>query len=335
MPGSRRPISVRRQGRADDEARQITEQMNGSDDEAEGSADDGSRESRRGSTRERSGKRSAERKAGKGPVTATAMPASTMLIVQALRAGYGKGQVLDGLDLSVGEGEIVGLLGRNGAGRSTTVRAIMGLVAGQGSVRFRGVELLGLRPFEIARAGIAYVPEDRQVFPSLTVEQNLRLGERRRERRSENPDERRNDRWEEQRDGKREPPASRPPAWRIDDIYAIFPQLAERRRTAAGVLSGGEQQMLTLGRSLLGNPALMLIDEPTEGLAPRLVEAVAGFLQRLKASGVSVLLIEQKLTIALEISQRVYVMGHGRVVFEGSPAALVAAPGIRHDWLEV
>lgn len=234
-----------------------------------------------------------------------------MLAVSALCAGYGKSRVVDGLDLSIGEGEIVSLLGRNGVGRSTAARAIMGLVAGSGSVRLRGVELLGRRPFEIARAGIGYVPEHRDAFPTLTVEQNLRLGE------------------------KAGPPGSSSPTWCLDDIYAMFPRLADRRRTLAGVLSGGEQQMLTLGRSLLGNPLLMLIDEPTEGLAPRLVETVAHFLQRLKAGGVSVLLIEQKLTIALDISQRVYVLGHGRAVFEGTPAALAAAPAIRRDWLEV
>lgn len=234
-----------------------------------------------------------------------------MLAVRALRAGYGQSLVLDGLDLDVGEGEIVSLLGRNGVGRSTTARAIMGLAQGRGSVRLRGVELLGRRPFEIARAGIGYVPENREVFPTLTVEQNLRLGE------------------------KAGPAGSTAPPWCLDDVYTMFPQLAERRRTAAGVLSGGEQQMLALGRSLLGHPLLMVIDEPTEGLAPRLVELVAAFLLRLKAGGVSVLLIEQKLTIAMDISERVCVLGHGRAVFEGTPAALAADPSIRRDWLEV
>ncbi len=239
------------------------------------------------------------------------MSREPLLAVTGLCAGYGKSRVLDGLDLNVGDGEIVSLLGRNGVGRSTTARAIMGLVAGSGSVRLRGVELLGRRPFEIARAGIAYVPENRDAFPTLTVEQNLRLGE------------------------KPGPPGSRAPTWRREDVYAIFPRLAERRRSNAGVLSGGEQQMLTLGRSLLGNPLLMVIDEPTEGLAPQLVEAVASFLQHLKTGGVSVLLIEQKLTIAMAISQRVYVLGHGRAVFEGRPAELTAAPAVRRNWLEV
>jgi branched-chain amino acid transport system ATP-binding protein len=212
--------------------------------------------------------------------------------------------------MSIRKGEIVSLLGRNGVGRSTTARAIIGLVNCTGSVRFRGEEMVGRKAFEIANQGIGYVPESRDIFPTLTVEQNLLLGQK---------------------------PARHAAgdAWQLDDMYRMFPRLKERQHTQAGVLSGGEQQMLTLCRSLLGNPEMIMIDEPTEGLAPKIVELVARYLQELKARGVSVLLIEQKLAIALEISQRVYVMGHGAIVFEGTPAQLAEATAIRRDWLEV
>lgn len=231
-----------------------------------------------------------------------------MLKLDNLHAFYGKSHVLHGVTLDVQPGEIVSLLGRNGSGRSTTVKAIMGLVDGKGSVRWRERELLGLKAFEIAHAGIGYVPENRDIFPKLTVHQNLMLGEKRRK-------------------GK--------PRWSYDDMYAMFPRLKERQHTEAGVLSGGEQQMLTLCRTLMGDPDLIMIDEPTEGLAPKIVEQVAQYLGELKRRGVSVLLVEQKLTIALEISQRCYVMGHGRIVFEGSPADLRCNAYIRKEWLEV
>jgi branched-chain amino acid transport system ATP-binding protein len=231
-----------------------------------------------------------------------------MLKVQGLHAYYGKSHVLHGVDLGVGEGEIVALLGRNGSGRSTTIRTIMGLVHGEGSVRFRDREILGTRTFDIAHLGLGYVPENRDIFPKLTVEQNLMLGEKRGKAR---------------------------PRWSFDDMYRLFPRLKEREHTEAGVLSGGEQQMLTLCRTLMGDPDLIMIDEPTEGLAPKIVELVAGFLKALKDRGVSVLLVEQKLTIALEISERCYVMGHGAIVFEGTPDALRANAEIRKEWLEV
>jgi len=231
-----------------------------------------------------------------------------MLKVQGLHAYYGKSHVLHGVDLGVGEGEIVALLGRNGSGRSTTIRTIMGLVHGEGSVRFRDREILGTRTFDIAHLGLGYVPENRDIFPKLTVEQNLMLGEKRGKTR---------------------------PRWTFDDMYRLFPRLKEREHTEAGVLSGGEQQMLTLCRTLMGDPDLIMIDEPTEGLAPKIVELVAGFLKALKDRGVSVLLVEQKLTIALEISERCYVMGHGAIVFEGTPDALRANAEIRKEWLEV
>ena len=231
-----------------------------------------------------------------------------MLQLQGLHAYYGKSHILHGVDMRIGEGEIVSLLGRNGSGRSTTVKTIMGLVHGEGSVKFRDTEILGHHAFDIAHRGIGYVPENRDIFPKLTVHQNLQLGEKR---------------------GKTQP------RWSFDDMYKMFPRLKEREHTEAGVLSGGEQQMLTLCRTLMGDPDLIMIDEPTEGLAPKIVELVAEYLQELRRRGVSVLLVEQKLTIALQISERCYVMGHGSIVFEGSPAALRADAYIRKEWLEV
>ncbi len=232
---------------------------------------------------------------------------SALLEIKDLNAYYGKSHVLHGVDLVVNQGEIVSLLGRNGVGRSTTVKATMGQVNATGSIRFKGEELIGLKAFQIAHKGLGYVPENRDIFPTLTVEQNLILGEK---------------------SGKKS-------RWALADMYKMFPRLKERQHTAAGVLSGGEQQMLTLCRTLMGDPDLIMIDEPTEGLAPKIVELVAEYLKELKNRGISVLLVEQKLAIALEISQRLYVMGHGTIVFEGSPADLKANENIRKEWLEV
>ncbi len=211
-----------------------------------------------------------------------------MLEVSDLHAFYGKSHILQGVDLKIGEGEIVSLLGRNGVGRSTTCKAVMGLVPPQGRVVFKGRNLAGQRPDQIAHAGIGYVPEDRQIFPGLTVKQNLELGLKR---------------------------ANRFGRWNFDDMFALFPNLGERRDNAAGVLSGGEQQMLTMCRTLMGDPDLVIIDEPTEGLAPKLVEQVGVLLDEIAKRGVAILLVEQKLTIALKISTRLYVMGHGHIVF--------------------
>ena len=231
-----------------------------------------------------------------------------MLEVRNLNAFYGKSHILQGVDMSIGDGEIVSLLGRNGVGRSTTCKAIMGLVAPHGEITFKGQVIAGMRPDQIAHAGIGYVPEDRQVFPGLTVRQNLELGM------------------------KRTGVFGR---WNFEDMFKLFPNLGERRDNPAGVLSGGEQQMLTMCRTLMGDPDLVIIDEPTEGLAPKLVEQVGQLLDEIARRGVSILLVEQKLTIALKISKRLYVMGHGRIVFEGDPAALAANEGIRKEWLEV
>jgi branched-chain amino acid transport system ATP-binding protein len=231
-----------------------------------------------------------------------------MLQLKDVHAYYGKSHVLHGVNFQVQSGEIVALLGRNGSGRSTTVKTIMGLVEGTGSVRWRDGEILGRKAFEVAHAGIGYVPENRDIFPTLTVHQNLMLGEKR---------------------------GQSKPRWSFDDMYALFPRLKERQHTEAGVLSGGEQQMLTLCRTLMGDPELIMIDEPTEGLAPKIVEQVAEYLRELKRRGMSVLLVEQKLTIALEVADRCLVMGHGQIVFEGTPAELRANTEIRKEWLEV
>jgi branched-chain amino acid transport system ATP-binding protein len=216
--------------------------------------------------------------------------------------------VLQGVDLSVGQGEIVSLLGRNGVGRSTTVKTIMGQVEHTGDVNFKGQSLLGLESHDIARKGLGYVPENRDIFPTLTVRQNLLLGRK---------------------------PGQKESRWSEEDMYDLFPRLKERLNAPAGVLSGGEQQMLTLCRTLMGNPDLIMIDEPTEGLAPKIVEQMATLFGEISSRGVSILLVEQKLTIALRISQRLYVMGHGQIVFEGTPADLQADETVRKEWLEV
>jgi branched-chain amino acid transport system ATP-binding protein len=231
-----------------------------------------------------------------------------MLELAGLHAYYGKSHILQGVDLSVAEGEIVSLVGRNGVGRSTTCKAIMGLVPAEGSIRYRDRQLVGLRTDQIAHLGLGYVPEDRQIFPTLTVRQNLELGLKR---------------------------AGKFGRWSFDDMFELFPNLRERQHNLAGVLSGGEQQMLTMCRSLMGDPDLVIIDEPTEGLAPKLVEQVARLLDEIARRGIAVLLVEQKLTIALTISRRLYVMGHGQIVFEGTPAEFAATDTVRRQWLEV
>ena len=234
----------------------------------------------------------------------------SLLQVKGLHAHYGKSHILHGIDMDVPESAIVSLLGRNGSGRSTLLKAIMGLVPPTaGTVELDGEALTGERPYSICRRGIGYVPEERLVFPNLTVDENLTMGVQK--------------------------GASGAHHWRVEEMYDYFPRLKERRGIRAGYLSGGEQQMLTIFRSLLGNPRVLLIDEPTEGLAPRIVEVVMEVILDIGRRGVSVVLVEQKLTIALKVAQQVMVMGHGELVFRGTPAELEAAPEVRRNWLEV
>ncbi len=231
-----------------------------------------------------------------------------MLEVEGLHAYYGKSHILQGVDFHVRQGEIVALLGRNGAGRSTTIKTLMGEVPPHGAIRFKGARIDGLKPHEIARRGLGYVPENRDIFPALTVRENLLLGSK---------------------------SARAKGRWSIEQFFALFPMLAARADTHGGVLSGGEQQMLAICRTLMGDPDLVMIDEPTEGLAPHVVEVVRSLLEDIAQRGVAILLIEQRLKIALAISHRLYVMGHGRIVFEGSSDELRRNDAVRREWLEV
>lgn len=231
-----------------------------------------------------------------------------MLSVHGLHAYYGKSHVLRGVNLEICEGEVVALLGRNGVGRSTTVKAIMGEVEPEGEIRFRGARIDGLRSHEIALRGLGYVPESRDIFPMMTVRQNLILGIKE---------------------------MKNPGRWTIEQMLEMFPNLGTRADTAAGVLSGGEKQMLTICRTLMGDPQLIMIDEPTEGLAPLIVHQVGELIAEIARAGVSILLVEQKLSIALKIAARVYVMGHGEIVYSGTPADFATRNDIRKEWLEV
>ena len=231
-----------------------------------------------------------------------------MLEVKDLHAYYDRSHILQGVNLTVGNGEIVSLLGRNGVGRSTTCKTIMGLVPPRGSIMFQGEEIAGMKSHVIARKGIGFVPEDRWIFPSLTVLQNLQLGQKGRKDKGR---------------------------WSIEDIFELFPRLGERSNVHGGLISGGEQQMLTMGRTLMGDPDFIMIDEPTEGLAPKLVAQVGRLIEEISQRGVAVLLVEQKLSIALKISQRLYIMGHGKIVFEGTPEDLKEDQTIKKEWLEV
>ena len=233
-----------------------------------------------------------------------------MLEVTDLNAYYGKSHILRGVNLKIENGEIVSLLGRNGVGRSTTCKAIMGEVEPIGSVKFNGTELAGKKAFEIANAGLGYVPENRDIFPGLTTRQNLELGTKSRQDMAKS-------------------------RWSIEDMFNLFENLKNRADVEASFLSGGEQQMLTMCRTLMGDPEVIMIDEPTEGLSPQMTTRVADLLNEISSRGVSILLVEQKLSIAMKISHRVYVMGHGQIVFEGTPAELEKRDDIRKEWLEV
>lgn len=231
-----------------------------------------------------------------------------LLSIQNLCAGYGQSRVLQGVNLQIAPGELVALLGRNGSGRSTLARAVMGLVLAQGRITWGDRDVLGMKTFEIARLGIGYVPEHRDVFADLTVTQNLKLGIK---------------------------PGAKPARWSIDDIFTLFPQLKVRAGIRAGVLSGGEQQMLSLCRTLMGDPTLIIVDEPTEGLAPQLVETVANFLKTLRSQGIAILLIEQKLRLALSVAERCVVMGRGQIIFDGRPDELRQNRSLHQEWLQV
>ncbi len=231
-----------------------------------------------------------------------------MLKVSNLHAFYGKSHILRGINLTVDKGEIIALLGRNGVGRSTLVKSIMGLVPTTGSILFKDKEIVGNSTHDIALKGIGYVPENRDVFSTLTVKENLLLGVKDKNVKAE---------------------------WTVEEMFSLFPNLKERADVIASAISGGEQQMLTMCRCLMGNPEFMMIDEPTEGLSPQMVETVAELLKKIASKGIAILLVEQKLTIALKLARRVYLMGHGEIVFEGTPKELEKNTSIRKEWLEV
>lgn len=231
-----------------------------------------------------------------------------MLKVTDLHAYYGKSHILRGVNLSINRGEIIALLGRNGVGRSTLVKSIMGLVPITGSILYKDNEIVGNATHDIALKGIGYVPENRDVFPTLTVKENLLLGVKDKNAKAD---------------------------WSVEEMFSLFPNLEKRADVNASSLSGGEQQMLTICRCLMGNPEFMMIDEPTEGLSPQMVETVAELLKKIASKGISILLVEQKLTIALRLAGRVYLMGHGEMVFEGTPKELEENKDIRKEWLEV
>ena len=232
-----------------------------------------------------------------------------MLILENIHTYYGKSHILQGVSLTVGEGEVVSLLGRNGVGKTTTLRTVMGLTPPtEGSIRFRKEEITGLKPYQIAKKGIGLIPEERWIFPTLTVEQNLQIGKK-------------NGMFERKE-------------WTFETCYATFPALERRRNTKAGALSGGEKQMLTIARTLMGNPDLILVDEPTEGLAPKIVETVRQVLQAIREKGITILLVEQKLTIALLLSDRIYVMSKGTIQWEGTPDRFVEDEEVLRRYLE-
>lgn len=233
-----------------------------------------------------------------------------MLRVDGLHTYYGRAHILADVSLDAAKGEIVVLLGRNGAGKSTTLKSIMGLVpAAQGTIRFLDRDIAGAPPHEIARLGLGYVPEDRRIFTELTVMENLEVG--------------------------RQPARDDAPVWTPEKLFAIFPNLAEMRNRPGGKMSGGEQQMLTIARTLMGNPRAILLDEPSEGLAPVIVEQMARTIKALKAEGLTVVLSEQNLHFATMVADRAYIVEKGRIRYSGTMAALAADEAIRLQYLSV
>jgi branched-chain amino acid transport system ATP-binding protein len=238
------------------------------------------------------------------------MNPEALLQVDRLNAWYGRAQILFDVVLEVGRGEVVALMGRNGAGKSTTLKAIMGLVERtDGAVSFRGQSLHRLQPFEIARLGLGYVPEDRRIFSELTVVENLEVGRR--------------------------PPRDGAPVWTHDKLCRLFPNLGEMPQRPGGRMSGGEQQMLTVARTLMGNPDLVLLDEPSEGIAPKIVEDMANMILELKREGLSVVLSEQNLHFAELVSDRTYVIEKGHVRFQGTMAELASNEEVKREYLSV
>jgi branched-chain amino acid transport system ATP-binding protein len=237
-----------------------------------------------------------------------------LLEVHDLNTYYGTSHVLQGISLSVAQGELIALLGRNGMGKSTTLKSIMGLVKPKsGSVIFDGRDITGYPPYKVARVGIGYVPEERRIFPNLSVLDNLDIGVK---------------------GGKIADP-NNPNTWTVDRIFRHFPMLQKRAQQQGRLLSGGEQQMLTIGRSLMGNPELLLVDEPTEGLAPLLVKEVRDILEEINKAGVSILLVEHNIKVAISLANRVYLMGKAHIGFAGTTEELKANPQVREKYLEV
>ena len=237
-----------------------------------------------------------------------------LLQVQGLKAWYGAAQILFDVSLQVGRGEVVALMGRNGAGKSTTLKALMGMVARRGGVQFLGQDIARREPHDIARLGLGYVPEERRIFTDLSVMDNLEVGRQRPRR------------W---------PDGTPAPEWTPEKLFALFPNLGEMPQRPGGRMSGGEQQMLTVARTLMGQPLLVLLDEPSEGVAPLIVQQMARTIRALKAQGVSVLLSEQNLPFAEAVADRAYLIEQGEVVHEGSMADVVANPDVRKNCLGV
>jgi len=236
-----------------------------------------------------------------------------MLKANEIHSFYGKSHILQGVSINLEQGNLVCLLGRNGVGKTTTLKSIMGMVKpAEGSILFKGREIVGRQPYEIARLGIGIVPEDRRIFPSLTVHENLLMGV-----------------------VKRPESLSVGERWSVEKVYDLFPLLRKRMKQKGGHLSGGEQQMLTMGRTLMGNPELILIDEPTEGLAPKIVAQVTGVLAAIHRSGTTLLLVEQNYKSAIKLAERFYIMSKGQVVFEGGGETLIQAAEVRKKYLEV